>query len=168
MTLKASAHCTTPSRTTQQLVLWRMRDIIMPERSPIARLTCGDLARRIFTTGRRPRSRICYDIKVKCACASRGAQRFCSCCVRCAKFFFPRQFRTPSTNSFAYSQSELHDMNSHDLRLRNKSTHARGLVIFIAVRKRGKNTRKMHTTKFTCKYCSVGLYCALIHSLRPL
>ena len=53
-------------------------------------------------------------------------------------------------------------MNSHDLRLRNKSTHARGLVIFIAVRKRGKNTRKMqaHTTKFTCKYCSVGLLCS--------
>ena len=46
-----------------------------------------------------------------------------------AKFFFPRQFRTPSTNSFAYSQSELHDMNMNDLRLRNKSTHARGLVI---------------------------------------
>ena len=45
-----------------------------------------------------------------------------------AKFFFPRQFRTPSTNSFAYSQSELHDMNMNDLRLRNKSTHARGLV----------------------------------------
>ena len=48
-----------------------------------------------------------------------------------AKFFFPRQFRTPSTNSFAYSQSELHDMNMNDLRLRNKSTHARGLVILL-------------------------------------
>ena len=46
-----------------------------------------------------------------------------------AKLFFPPQFRTPSTNSFAYSQSELHDMNMNDLRLRNKSTHARGLVI---------------------------------------
>ena len=50
---------------------------------------------------------------------------------RAAKFFFPRQFRTPSTNSFAYSQSELHDMNMNDLRLRNKSTHARGLVILL-------------------------------------
>ena len=49
----------------------------------------------------------------------------------CTKFFFPRQFRTPSTNSFAYSQSELHDMNMNDLRLRNKSTHARGLVILL-------------------------------------
>ena len=48
---------------------------------------------------------------------------------RAAKFFFPRQFRTPSTNSFAYSQSELHDMNMNDLRLRNKSTHARGLYL---------------------------------------
>ena len=51
--------------------------------------------------------------------------------ARAAKFFFPRQFRTPSTNSFAYSQSELHDMNMNDLRLRNKSTHARGLVIWL-------------------------------------
>ena len=49
-----------------------------------------------------------------------------------AKFFFPPQLWTPSTNSFAYSQSELHDMNMNDLRLRNKSTHARGLVILLS------------------------------------
>ena len=48
-----------------------------------------------------------------------------------AKFFFPPQLWTPSTNSFAYSQSELHDMNMNDLRLRNKTTHARGLVILL-------------------------------------
>ena len=50
-----------------------------------------------------------------------------------AKFFFPRQFRTPSTNSFAYSQSELHDMNINDWRLRNKSTHARDLLFYCSV-----------------------------------
>ena len=83
--------------------------------------------------------------------------------LRDAKFFFPRQFRTPSTNSFAYSQSELHDMNSHDLRLRNKSTHARGL--FIAVRKRGKNTRKQdaYNQIYVQKWhTNIVVYCALI------
>ena len=50
---------------------------------------------------------------------------------RDANFFFPPQLWTPSTNSFAYSQSELHDMNMNDLRLRNKNTHARGLVILL-------------------------------------
>ena len=62
-------------------------------------------------------------------------------------------------------------MNSHDLRLGNKSTHARGLVIFIAVRKRGKNTRKMHAYNqiYVQKWhTNIVVYCALIQSLRPL
>ena len=47
------------------------------------------------------------------------------------EILFPTTVPDPSTNSFAYSQSELHDMNMNDLRLRNKSTHARGLVILL-------------------------------------
>ena len=71
----------------------------------------------------------------------RGSKWGSKATERGAKLFFPPQFRTPSTNSFAYSQSETtppppwtYDMNIHDLRLRNKSTHVRGLVI---LRKRG-------------------------------
>ena len=40
----------------------------------------------------------------------------------------------PIRNDFFFSSPEplgLHDMNIHDLRLRNKSTHARGLVILL-------------------------------------
>ena len=82
-----------------------------------------------------------------------------------ANFFFPPQLWTPSTNSFAYSQSELHDMNMNDLRLRNKIAHARGLVILLP--RWLEDTRKMHIYlnflyQFTCKtmatsesYCTV-------------
>ena len=55
-------------------------------------------------------------------------------------------------------------MNMNDLRLRNKSTHARGLVILL---RRGKSTRKMHTTKFTCKNGDLRLpykYCSVLCS----
>ena len=64
-------------------------------------------------------------------------------------------------------------MNMNDLRLRNKSTHARGLVIYCGEEK----TRKMHTTKFTCKNGDLRLpynnfvqilYYALIDIQRPL
>ena len=53
----------------------------------------------------------------------------------------------PLFKSWCRHWSELHDMNMNDLRLRNKSTHARGIVIYCGEEK----TRKMHTTKFTCK-----------------
>ena len=61
-------------------------------------------------------------------------------------------------------------MNMNDLRLRNKSTHARGLVILLAVRKRGNSTRKMHTTKFTCKNGDLRLpykYCTMLSFRGP-
>ena len=70
---------------------------------------------------------------------------------RDAKFFSPPQLWTPSTNSFAYSQSELHDMNMNDLRLRNKSTHARGLVILLSRWGYTQDAYLNFLYQFTCK-----------------
>ena len=82
-----------------------------------------------------------------------------------AKLFFPPQFRTPSTNSFAYSQSELHDMNMNDLRLRNKSTHARGgKEERVHARCIQPNLRANMATS-DC-HTNIVVYCALIQ--RPL
>ena len=83
--------------------------------------------------------------------------------ARAAKIFFPPQLWTPSTNSFAYSQSELHDMNMNDLRLRNKSTHARGLVILLSRWGYTQDAYLNFLYQFTCKnngdlrlsYCTV-------------
>ena len=77
------------------------------------------------------RQGVCLGLPRYCCAAAAPAMKKSVSRGPGAKFFFPRQFRTPSTNSFAYSQSELHDMNMNDLRLRNKSTHARGLVILL-------------------------------------
>ena len=89
-----------------------------------------------------------------------------------AKFFFPRQFRTPSTNSFAYSQSELHDMNMNDLRLRNKSTHARVLVIYCGEEKDTQDAyNQIYVQKWrpstAIQFVQI-LYYALIDIQRPL
>ena len=47
-------------------------------------------------------------------------------------------------------------MNSHDLRLRNKSTHARGLVIFIEEERiHARCIQPNLRAKMAYKYCSV-------------
>ena len=87
--------------------------------------------------------------------------------------FFPhRSCGPPSTNSFAYSQSELHDMNMNDLRLRNKTAHARGLVILLP--RCSEDTRKMHILELSLSIyvqnngdLRVILYCALIQNQKP-
>ena len=61
-------------------------------------------------------------------------------------------------------------MNIHDLRLRNKSTHARGLVILnCGEEKRKEYTQDEYNQIYVQKWhTNIVVYCALIQSLRPL
>ena len=76
-----------------------------------------------------------------------------------AKLFFPPQFRTPSTNSFAYSQSETIPPPPPEPMIWIFMTCVFGIRVRMCVDLLfwGKEeeyvctyTRKMHTTKFTC------------------